>query len=61
MWVSKSKHPHSCISDPSHLGGFTLGVSCFTRGFGELTVAFERITHKPMHILSLGFHEVHPV
>ena len=62
MWLSKSKHPHRCISDRSHLGGFTLGVSSgLTMGFGDLSVAFKRITHKPRHILSLGFHAVHPV
>ena len=25
--MNKSKDPHSCISERSHLGGFTLGVS----------------------------------
>ena len=62
MWVNKSKHPHSYISDRSQLGGFTLGVSSgFTVGLGDFTIAFKRISRKPMHIPSLGFHAVHPV
>ena len=62
MWVNKSKHPHSYISDRSQLGGFTLGLSSgFCRGPGDFTVAFKRISSKPMHILSLGVHTVHPV